>query len=128
MTRAILAALVLALALTGCVSASLRVETATPPPTRGGGQPVTITASSCGTTLFGATRTGVARGTVTNRTSVTVDVFIEISWEDSDRVIVDQSNDWVRNLPPGRTAEWEARTFDDQSRACTAIVSSVHES
>ena len=60
-------------------------------------------------------------------TNVEVDIFIEGTFENSAGRQVDYSNEWVRNLKPGGTAEWEMRVFEPY-KTCDIEISGVYES
>jgi len=126
MTRTILAALVAAAILSGCTEVSSGSTGATATSARL--SPATLEVLTCGSTRYGSSF-GTARGTVTSRAGVTIDVFIEVNWESGSGTIVDYGNAWIRNLPPGRTATWEAKTFDSAVDGdCTVQISGVYES
>lgn len=69
-----------------------------------------------------------ARGLISHSASERLDIFIEIDFRDADGVVREQSNDWIRGLAPGDTAQWEARSIDFSAfAACEPRVRSVFE-
>lgn len=67
-----------------------------------------------------------AKGTVTNGSASTVDVYIQTAYLDSAGTMLDDGIDSVSGLRPGETADWEAGYFGGKFvKSCRAEVSSA---
>ena len=73
---------------------------------------------------------GGSRGTVTNNSDLTVDVFISVQYLDRVGTIIDDGLDSIDGIRPGETANWEDERYDALSGItnCRATASSVFES
>ena len=67
-------------------------------------------------------------GSVTNNSDQRVDIFIEVTFENSNGVQIGDSNASVSGLRPGQKGEWDAYVFDDSYDTCRARISSVFPS
>lgn len=85
---------------------------------------VGVDVSTCG----GSSYDRPAQRTITNHSDVRINVLVEVDFEDRGGLIVDQSNDRITNLPPGRSAQWEARNFEPSASTCKARVASARPS
>lgn len=124
MTRAILAALVFALVLTGCTvtvgvdeDAMAEYEATQRALLRS----VLVVVDDCG----GYDYSRPAHGVMTNFGRVPVNVLVEVDFLDRNLTIVHQSNDRITNLGPGESARWEAHNFERTMADCRARISSV---
>jgi hypothetical protein len=69
-----------------------------------------------------------ARGSVTNNSSRTVDVFIDVQFLDESGVVIESGIGNARGLRPGETGRWDAHYFGNGYDRCRAVVSNVFES